>query len=122
MSKEFSVDEIIRSYCNDQDILVSEAYPDGGIDPLFPRLKRAAMNQESNGDAVFSRYAIWANTVRDNLISALEHSSQNNHSESNRLIRRSVNSLSAFAEIQAIFDPMNIGSPTDSPTILREKL
>ena len=32
--------------------------------------------------------------------------------EATRLLRRCVNALSAFAEIQAHFDPLDIGRPT----------
>lgn len=96
--------QILDEY--DNTILrVSSAYGDGGVEGLRPRLERAALNQMSDGDAVFSRYAIWANTVRDNIREAMRLISQGQHDDGQKLLIRAANSLSAFSEIQAHFDP-----------------
>ena len=58
------------------------------------------------GEAVFSRYAIWANTVRDHIAEALEIL-DTDRAEAERLLRHAQNSLSAFSEIQSRFDPSN---------------
>jgi hypothetical protein len=60
-------EEILRKILDEYDdaiLRVSQAYSDGGVEGLRPRLERAALNQLSGGEATFSRYAIWANTVR----------------------------------------------------------
>jgi hypothetical protein len=77
---------------------------DGGIDPLWPRLKRSAMNQVERGKATISRYAIWGNTVADNLLEALDSLDRNDPDEAKRLILRAANSLKAFAELQRLLD------------------
>ena len=112
MNKEEIIDRILASCDRDGAAVVSKAYEDGGIDSPFPRLRRAAVNQIDNGDAVFSRYAIWANTVRDNIRQAIDLLEQSSPKEARRLLVRAINSLSAFAEIQALCDPMRIGHLT----------
>jgi len=64
---EEKIEQIIRRYDTDREFIISEAYLDGGIYPLFPRLSRAALDQLCQDAAAISRYAIWANTVRDNI-------------------------------------------------------
>ncbi|WOJ92914.1 hypothetical protein R0135_14120 [Congregibacter variabilis] len=54
------------------DVKVSRAYLDAGCDPLWPRFERAAVNQYVEGQSVIGRYAIWANTVRDNILEGME--------------------------------------------------
>lgn len=100
--------EIFAKYDTDQEFRVSHAFPDGGIDPLFGRLSRAAINQLCEGAAAISRYGIWANTVRDNIRQADIEIENGNISEARRLLRRAANSLSAFAELQANFDTLGI--------------
>ena len=112
MNNEQIIDRILEICDRDDSPVISRAYEDGGIDPLFPRLRRAALNQISAGDAVFSRYAIWANTVRDNVRQAMDLQEQGRHEDARRFLFRTINSLSAFAEIQALCDPMEIGRPT----------
>jgi len=51
---EEQIAEIIERYETDREFKISEAYPDGGIDPLFRRLSRTALNQISNGPATIS--------------------------------------------------------------------
>ena len=92
----------IGAYESDSDIVRAEGYRECGIDPLMPRLLRAALNQKSDRPAMVSRYAIWAETVRDNIIAALDVDEQK---ERHRLLTRAANSLSAFAEVQSLFDP-----------------
>lgn len=101
---EDDVNEIIENFNSDREFLVSEAFLDGGIDPLFGRLGRAALNQLSEGEAALSRYGIWANTVRDNIRQADEELENGSIGEARRLLRRAANSLSAFAELQAKFE------------------
>ncbi|MFC1681796.1 hypothetical protein ACFL1S_08500 [Pseudomonadota bacterium] len=103
----------IIEYCdNDRETFVSKAFADGGLEPLFPRLHRAADNQASEGMATFSRYGIWANTVNDNIVEALSLLDTGDYQEARRLLRRSINSISAFAEIQALLGPKGMGRPT----------
>jgi len=111
---------IIEKYNQSEEFLRSTAYGDGGLDNPFPRLDRAAMNQVDGEDgATLSRYAIWANTVRDNIIEAAKLSKNGDHDKSMKLLQRSVNSLSAFSEIQAYFDPFKGGRKNAEPTRVR---
>lgn len=112
MDIENQIQEILDRHDTDEEVIVSNAFSDGGVDPLFPRLARAALNQTDEGGATFSRYAIWANTVRDNLREASENVRAHNYEEAERFIRRSINALSAFSEIQALFDGRDSGNPT----------
>lgn len=91
-------------YYDSEEIKISTAYMDGGVDPLWPRFERAALNQITGGDAAFCRYAIWANTLRDNLLEALESLGQDKR-EVKRLLTRVINNLSAFSDIQNAVDP-----------------
>lgn len=111
MDKEGVIDEILDLCDRDDQPVVSKAYGDGGLDPLFPRLRRAAVNQIDDGDATLSRYAIWANTLRDNILHAMDLSEKRNYPNAKHFLIRTVNALSAFSEIQALFDPMEIGRP-----------
>ena len=89
----------------DRDSLqVSEAYEDGGLDPLWPRFERAATNQAEDGLASFSRYGIWANTVRDNLREAINLIDQGHHKKAQALLIRAANSMSAFSDVQWLAD------------------
>lgn len=103
--------EVIQSYQNSLSLKVSEAYPDGGLELLFPRLERAAMNQAGGGDADVSRYAIWANTMRDTIVACIRE--LGGDAENREVIKKLVqvaNALSAFSDIQALLDPMQMGS------------
>jgi len=106
---EEELDAVIERFDTDSEFRISMAFLDGGIDPLFPRLHRAALNQSCHGDATVSRYGIWANTVRDNIRQADVEIEKGNIVEARRLLRRAANSLSAFSELQAHFDEMGIG-------------
>jgi len=103
---EKEVTDIIEKFDTDREFRVSHAYGDGGIDPLSGRLRRAAEDQVYKEKATVSRYAIWANTVRDNIIQADVEIRNGNITEAHRLLHRAANSLSAFSELQAHFDTM----------------
>jgi len=95
---------VLDKYDNDHEFIISKAFLDGGLDPLMARLERAAGNQMSNGAAALSRYGIWANTVRDNIIEAERLMTEGNISDARSLLIRAANSLSAFSDIQALCD------------------
>lgn len=97
---------IVSRFDTDEKLIVSSAYDDGGTDLLFPRLIRAALNQYENGDATVSRYAIWANTVRDHISAAIGLVEKGDKKESCRLLIAAHNSLSAFSEIQKQLDQL----------------
>ena len=101
---EFDLNALLESYAVNE-LKISRAITDGGVDPLWPRLKRAALNQESQGPAMVSRYAIWANTVRDNIIEGLQNAERGDLESAKYFLIRAANSLSAFSELQAQFDP-----------------
>lgn len=104
---ETEITEIVAEFDIDKEFVVSRAYADGELYPLSGRLIRAATDQIGGcEDATPSRYAIWANTVRDNIIQADTEFTNGNLKEGRQYLRRAANSLSAFAEIQARFDPM----------------
>ena len=106
MSIEKKITKIIETY-DSPSLLVSSAYPDGGTEPLFSRLERAASNQACEGEAAISRYAIWANTVRDTIIECLfDLGDDPQNREVIQKLVRAANSLSAFAEIQKLMAPV----------------
>lgn len=75
-----------------------------GIDPLWPRLERAALNQTSDEEATISRYGIWATTVRNNIAHAMELIEAGEHDEGRAFLVRSANALSAFNDIQSLIN------------------
>jgi hypothetical protein len=104
---EKEVEAVIEKYSTDQEILTSTAFQDGGLGLLLPRLSRAALNQIEDGEASYSRYAIWANTARDTVIEAARRLEKGrNPRDIMPLLIEVANSLSAFSDIQALFDPM----------------
>lgn len=105
---EEEIERIVQRY-DTNEVRLSTAYEDGGIDPLWRRFARAVTNQADAGDATLARYAIWANTVRDNVIQAMEAMEAGQEDEAMRLMIRAVNSLSAFSDVQAFFDPFRVG-------------
>lgn len=107
-NKDLNLQRIIQKYETDE-LRLSTAYRDGGIDPLWGRFARAVINQMESGDATLSRYAIWANTVRDNIAEAIALLEAGEKSEAKRLMIRAINSLSAFSDVQAYFDPFDLG-------------
>lgn len=104
---ETEISQIVAEFDIDKEFVLSRVYADGGLDPLSRRLISTATDQNGGfEDATPSRYAIWANTVRDNIIQADTEFTNGNLDEARRYLRRAANSLSAFAEIQSRFDPM----------------
>lgn len=110
MSKERTEEEqrkaivnIINKYSSPKR-LISQAYEDGGIEPLWARFERATTSQLCSPDSTVSRYGIWANTVRDNLIAGIKEVQSGNISEGDKFFTRAINSLSAFSDVQALFD------------------
>ncbi|MEW6655175.1 MAG: hypothetical protein AB1394_17135 [Bacteroidota bacterium] len=100
--KKINIQKIIEKY-NVPEIKISKTYMDGGIEALWPRFERAVMNQlESNPNSI-SRYAIWANTVRDNILESIKFAKEGNTDKSNVFLTKAINSLSAFAEVQSLF-------------------
>ena len=90
-------------------LLVSKAYSDGGTDYLRGRLEGGLLNQMESGAAMAARYAIWANTVRDNIIAGMNALKAGAAEEGYDHLTRAANSLSAFADAQAYLDPLNMG-------------
>lgn len=106
--KENIIFKILEDYSSDKALKISTSYTDGGLESLFPRLERAVLDQIASGDSTYSRYAIWANTVRDTIIEAIKLINENaNLKEVRPLLIRAANSLSAFSEIQALIDSHN---------------
>lgn len=91
-------------------LVVSTAYADAGTEPLRGRLEGGLINQIEGGDAMAARYAIWANTVRDNIIAGMNALKAGEPSEGYRHLIRAANSLSAFSDAQAYLDPLNMGA------------
>ena len=91
-----------------ENLKTSCAYTDGGIDPLWLCFERAAIDQCESDTAMFSRYAVWAIIVRDNIIQAMHKIENDNVTEGEGLLIRAANCLSAFAEVQAYFDALKI--------------
>ena len=105
------VSDLINRFDNDRELTKSHAYGDGGTHMLFGRLERAAVNQAEGGEATLSRYAIWANTVRDHIAEAERLLRENDdRAEAERLLIHAHNSLSAFSEVQSLFDPFELGA------------
>lgn len=63
MLTEAKLAKLIQHY-DSPECKTSKAYSDGGLDPLWPRFERAALNQLNDGEATLSRHAICDNTVR----------------------------------------------------------
>ena len=123
MSNAETIEQVVARYHQTDDLLMSTAYSDGGTDGgsmmLGARLARAAGNQDRGDTAAFSRYAIWANTVRDHVLSALESISRSGtHAGATEHLRVAANSLSAFSDIQSLLDTMGMGK---RPEYLRER-
>ena len=100
---EDKIKAIIDKY--DTNLLISsDVSIDGGVDPLWPRLNRAILNQCDRGEATIPRYAAWANTVRDNIAEAIIHLEDANQEQARYYLTRAANSLSAFVEAQELFE------------------
>lgn len=103
MLAERDLSAIIERYSGADDI-VQNSYSDGGCSPLWPRLERAIINQLSCSLTAIPRYAIWANTVRDNIEEALHELDSGQMEDARKRLIESANSLSAFSEVQSFFD------------------
>jgi hypothetical protein len=99
-------DKILQRFDDDRKIHDLNAYEGSAGGPWNGRLEAAAVDQiEDDVDAI-PRYAIWAETVRGNLLSAeADITAGKSTNDALRKLRSSVNALSAFSEIQRIFDP-----------------
>lgn len=104
MDKLEQVEKILSDYQDDATLVISTAYSDGGDGPIIPRLERAVINQIEASDAVYSRYGIWANTVRDNLLESIKSLDAGDIEATRKHLVRSVNGLSAFADLQALLE------------------
>lgn len=108
---EKMLNEIISRFNTDRK-LIDNGYGnsesgcgDGDHAYLFPRLKRAALNQCCDGDATLSRYAIWADTVGDHISDAMRLIEKGETEDGYRLLIAAYNSLGAFSKIQMQLDP-----------------
>ncbi len=102
------LDAINQRYDIDE-LRFSTTCGDAGSDLLWGRFSLAVGNQIELGDATPSRYAIWANTVRDNIANAIELMKADEMEEAKRLMVRAINSLSTFSDVQAYIDPFGLG-------------
>ena len=115
MDDERIILKIIQEHDRTDQMVISRAYGDGGLGPLFPRLIRASGDQLGNDHATMSRYGIWANTVRDNIRHAYDLIGDDNQEEAKIFLIRAINSLSAFSEIQALQDRLRINRIENTP-------
>ena len=103
LMKEDELEKIIAKY-DTETIKISEAFDDGGADRPWPRFHRAVLNQMSDGEATITRYAIWANTVRDNAHLAYKMINEGKSEDAKSHLVRVINSLSAFSDVQKGMD------------------
>jgi hypothetical protein len=100
-----AIDEILERFADDRKIHDLNAYEGSANGPWNGRLGAAAVDQIEDDLGAMPRYAIWAETVRGNLLSAeADITVGKNTDDVLRKLRSSVNALSAFSEIQRIFD------------------
>jgi ADP-ribosylglycohydrolase len=100
------IDKIVELYDKDElvgpdDLVADQLY-------LWPRFIRAVGNQDGNGPATVSRYAIWANTVKGFIVEAKKLIREDMSRDAEKLLVQAANSLSAFSEVQAYFDPLEV--------------
>ena len=105
---------LIERY-DQSELIVSEAYADSPMDRVWSSFWGGAMNQAESGPAMAARYAIWANTVRDSIIEGMKAMEAGRADEGRTLLVRAANSLSAFADVQACLDPMQLGKRPSPP-------
>jgi hypothetical protein len=105
-----AIDIILERFDDDRSIPNLHAYESYAADqggPLNLRLRAGALDQIEGDLGAIPRYAIWAETVRGNLLSAEADVAVGNVTdETLQRLRRCINTLSAFSEIQRIFDPV----------------
>lgn len=103
-SIETRIDNSINIHASASSFVNRSIYEGVGSGDPFPRLHRAAINQiDANSSAVWSRYGIWATTVKDYIIEASELVKRDPE-KAIKLLQIASNNLSAFSEIQAEFD------------------
>ena len=74
---------------------------------LFPRLERAAVNQAYHGEATITRYAIWADTLREFITAAISLYNSKHPADGEELLIKAANSVNAFAELQRFFEKID---------------
>lgn len=97
---------IINKYSNSNKVL-DNSYQDGGVEPLWARFERAASNQILNAPSTLSRYAIWANTVRDIIKESISKINGKDSERAIKILVNAANTLSAFSEVQSRLDTSN---------------
>lgn len=108
---EEKLSEIIARY-DQAELRISSAYPDAGTEHLWSRFWGGVANQIEGGEAMAARYAIWANTVRDNIVAGMQAMEAGDTEAGKLHLIQAANSLSAFADVQAYLDPFNMGRRT----------
>lgn len=110
------IEEIVKKFNSDREIIPSDTYQYDGIEGISPRLIRAAgnhvsaCNEPGKGVAMFSRYGIWAGTIRGVLKELLVHMEDKSISATDeKNLIKVINSLSAFCEVQKHLDPLSLG-------------
>ena len=90
-----------------------KAHLTGDFTYLWPRFERAAMAQmyDDNDGVAVSRYALWAETVRDAIIKGQSLLLEGDNAGGEKLLAHAANSLSAFYEVQCYFDPEKVLTP-----------
>jgi len=102
----FDIDQVIEFYSKDDligpdDLVADRVY-------LWPRFKRAVVNQNGNGSATVSRYALWADTVKGFIVEARKLIRNGSSREAEKLLIQSINSLSAFSHVQSYLDSLDV--------------
>lgn len=99
-----TIEGLVSPFDDNTRLIRSDAYGDGGAALLFGRLERAALNQLEHVEATFSRYTIWANTLRDYIAEALSLIDAGDDEGEKKLLIEGHNSLGAFPEVQKCCD------------------
>ena len=108
------LNKIIKRYETDSEIISEKPFNACDLDNwnfkyVFPRLERAAINQIENGGATISRYANWTETIHGLLSCCIYELKKTHNTEKIRnLLTMVTNSIGAFHDIQAMFDPFDI--------------
>jgi hypothetical protein len=102
-----ALQEILARFDNDREIVAFREFQQQDLnsdDLMMGRLERSALNQVVNNEpTMFTRYAIWAETVRGSLLFTEENLRGQIPEENIRRLKRCVNSLAPFSEIQRLF-------------------
>jgi len=100
--------QIVEQF-DQEELTASTAFHEQGTAALWGRFRRAVENQICEGEATIPRYAIWAGTIRNQIIEAMESIDSDEPEKAKQQLIRAANALAAFNEIQALFDPMEMG-------------